>query len=32
MDVNMVFKLPAEFWIPETEVAKLVLGAKAAIF
>jgi hypothetical protein len=30
--VNMVFELPAKFQIPKAEVAKLALGAKAAIF
>jgi hypothetical protein len=32
MAVNMVFALPDEFWVPEAEVAELVLGAKAAVF
>jgi hypothetical protein len=32
VEVNMVFELPSEFWIPEDEVAELALGAKAAVF
>jgi hypothetical protein len=32
MDVNMVFELPAEFRLPEAEVAELALKTKAAIF
>jgi hypothetical protein len=32
MDVNMVFELPAEFRLPEAEVAELALETKAAIF
>jgi hypothetical protein len=30
--VNMVFELPTEFRVSKTEVAELVLGAKAAVF
>lgn len=32
MDVNMVFELPAEFRVPEEEVAELVLGPKTTVF
>jgi hypothetical protein len=32
MDINMVFHLPAEFRLPEQEVAQLNLGAESAIF
>jgi hypothetical protein len=30
--VKMVFELPEEFWVPEAEVAELVLGVKAVGF
>jgi hypothetical protein len=32
MEVNMVFALPAEFRVPEAEVAELILGPKNATF
>jgi hypothetical protein len=32
MDVNMVFMIPAEFWLREQEVAALALGAERAVF
>jgi hypothetical protein len=32
MEVNMVFKLPAEFRLASDEVAELALGAKPTVF
>jgi hypothetical protein len=32
MDINMVFKLPAEFSGAKEEVAQMCLGPKAAVF
>jgi hypothetical protein len=32
LDVNMVFIIPAKFWVPENEVAELTVDAERAVF